>query len=94
MRVSMVVEIEQGSTDKIEYDVEEGVFKLDRVVGQPYPCYYGFIPSTLGQDEDPLDAILVNTEDEQPFCTQDTLFCEVAAMLDMYDGGGRDAKIL
>ena len=91
MRVNMVVEIEQGSTDKIEYDVEEGVFKLDRVVDQPYPCYYGFIPSTRARDEDPLDAVLVT---DGHVISEDTVLCKVLGIMDMYDGGTRDAKVL
>lgn len=59
--VNTVVEIPSGSSNKYEYDVGLGVFKLDRVLYSPvhYPADYGFIPGTLGQDGDPLDILIL-----------------------------------
>jgi inorganic pyrophosphatase len=46
--VRMIVEIPRNSTNKYEYDIELGVFRLDRVLYSPmhYPGDYGFIPGT------------------------------------------------
>ncbi len=58
--VHAVVEIPRGSRSKIEYDAELEVFKLDRVLFSAvhYPVAYGFIPSTMWHDGDPLDVLV------------------------------------
>jgi len=59
----MIVEIPKNSSNKVEYDGELGLFRLDRALYSPmhYPGDYGFIPGTLAEDRDPLDVLtLVN----------------------------------
>jgi inorganic pyrophosphatase len=55
-KVNALIEIPQGSRSKYEVDKETGLLKLDRVIYSSfhYPINYGFIPQTLGQDNDPL----------------------------------------
>jgi inorganic pyrophosphatase len=55
--VSALIEIPQGSRTKYEIDKKTGLLKLDRVIHSSfhYPINYGFIPQTLGLDNDPLD---------------------------------------
>jgi inorganic pyrophosphatase len=55
--VNAVIEIQKESPNKYEYDKELCVFRLDRVLYSSvhYPADYGFIPSTLSRDGDPLD---------------------------------------
>ena len=62
--VNVVVEIPKGTRNKIEYDPEDDVFRLDRVLHSPvhYPGDYGFIPGTLAEDGDPLDALVLLDE--------------------------------
>src|SRR5579883_1242880 len=57
--VRMIVEIGKGSTNKYEYDIDLGVFRLDRVLYSPmhYPGDYGFIPGTIAEDGDPIDVL-------------------------------------
>ena len=57
--VRMIVEIPMGSANKVEYDGELGLFRLDRALYSPmhYPGDYGFIPGTLAEDRDPLDVL-------------------------------------
>ena len=64
--VHMVIEVPRGSGNKYEYDPDLGAIKLDRVLpgAQFYPGDYGFIPSTLAEDGDPLDGLLL-MEDEK-----------------------------
>ncbi len=61
--VHMVIEVPRGSGNKYEYDPELGAIKLDRVLpgAQFYPGDYGFIPSTLAEDGDPLDGLVLST---------------------------------
>jgi len=57
--VNVVIEITQGTSNKIEYNSTWGVFVLDRTLFSRcyYPCNYGFIPSTMFEDGDPLDVL-------------------------------------
>lgn len=67
MYVNTVVEISKGSSMKIEWDRHKGYMKLDRVEPKIFakPTNYGFIPSTLDEDGDELDTLIV-TEDLLP----------------------------
>src|ERR671933_642758 len=69
--VEVFVEIPQGSRNKYEYDKVRGVFVLDRVLYSSvhYPTDYGFIPETLADDGDPLDALVIVQEPTFPGCT-------------------------
>jgi inorganic pyrophosphatase len=91
--IHVVIEVPRGSANKYEYDKELGVIKLDRVLyaAMQYPGDYGFIPSTLGGDGDPLDALILSTH---PFLPGVLVECRVLGMLEMSDDKGRDEKIL
>lgn len=91
--VTGVVEIPAGTRNKYEYDEELGVFRLDRTLFSPveYPFDYGFLPSTLGGDGDPLDVLILTTEPTFPGCV---LEIRPVARLGFRDEAGEDAKIL
>ncbi|HZO91471.1 MAG TPA: inorganic diphosphatase [Chthonomonadaceae bacterium] len=93
LEVNVVVEIPRGSSNKIEYDTQLGVFRLDRVLYSPlyYPCEYGFIPGTLFEDGDPLDILVLST---QPTFTGCLLVARPVGVLKMGDDKGQDDKIL
>jgi inorganic pyrophosphatase len=57
---TVVVEIPKGSRNKYELDPETGHIVLDRMLftSMQYPADYGFIEGTLGEDGDPLDALV------------------------------------
>ena len=59
--VNAVVEIARGEVNKYEYDKALNVFRLDRNLHSPvhYPGDYGFVPSTLSEDGDPLDVLIL-----------------------------------
>jgi len=92
-RVNVVVEIPEGSVNKYEYDKNLHVFRLDRRLYSPvhYPGDYGFVPSTLAADGDPLD-VLVLVHD--PSFTGCLLEVRPVGVLEMTDQGKRDEKIL
>ena len=56
-----VVEISKGSNMKYELDKKTGMLSLDRVLftATYYPMNYGFIPRTYGNDNDPLDVLIL-----------------------------------
>ena len=68
--IDVVVEIPRGSRNKYEYDHEHHVMRLDRrlFTATAYPADYGFIPDTLSEDGDPLDALVVLEEPTFPGC--------------------------
>ena len=66
----MVVEIPKGSRNKYEVDHDTGAVWLDRrlFTAMSYPADYGFIPDTLSEDGDPLDAMVLLEEPTFPGC--------------------------
>jgi inorganic pyrophosphatase len=59
--IEAVIEIPFEGINKYEYDKKLHVFRLDRNLYSPvhYPGDYGFIPSTLSEDGDPLDVLVL-----------------------------------
>src|SRR5262249_44294671 len=92
-RVNAVIEIPQGSVHKYEYDKQLHVFRLDRTLYSPvhYPGDYGFIPSTLGLDGDPLDVLILVDAPSFPGCVTEV---RPIGLLRMVDQGKHDEKIL
>ena len=66
----VVIEIPAGSRNKYEVDHHSGKIRLDRrlFTATSYPHDYGFIDDTLGQDGDPLDAMVLLDEPTFPGC--------------------------
>lgn len=91
--INVVVEIPKGSRNKIEFDRQLEVFRLDRILHSPvhYPGDYGFIPGTLSLDGDPLDALVLVTD---PTFTGCVLSARPIGVLLMTDEKGQDEKIL
>ncbi|HEY0179548.1 MAG TPA: inorganic diphosphatase [Dokdonella sp.] len=59
-RYYVVVEVQAGSRNKYKFEPRLGAFVLHRVLpaGLAFPCGFGFVPSTKGEDGDPLDALV------------------------------------
>ncbi|MFW6035767.1 MAG: inorganic diphosphatase [Halothermotrichaceae bacterium] len=91
--MEVFVEIPKGSNNKYEYDKENGVFRLDRVLYSPvyYPADYGFIEETLADDGDPLDAMVLTSFPTFPGCI---IEARIIGMFIMKDEKGRDEKVL
>src|SRR5437667_2422323 len=91
--VNAVIEIPRGDTNKYEYDKQLHVFRLDRNLYSPvhYPGDYGFIPSTLSDDGDPLDVLVLV---DAPRFTGCVMTVRPIGMLRMVDQGKKDEKIL
>ena len=91
--INAIVEIPKGTAAKYEYNPELDMFQLDRCLpsSMQYPCSYGFVPSTLAEDGDPLDILIYN---DTPIQRETLVECNVIGVLDMEDDSGRDWKIL
>ena len=92
-RLHVLVEIPKGSRNKYEWDEDLQAIKLDRFLFSSvvYPTDYGFIPEALGEDGDPLDAMVCVTEPTFPGCL---IPVKPIALFRMTDDHGEDAKIL
>ncbi len=91
--IFVLVEIPEGSQNKYELDKEFEVFKLDRVLHSPlhYPADYGHVPSTLCEDGDPIDVLVLTTEPTFPGCL---IKVRPIGLIEMEDEKGVDDKIL
>ena len=93
MEFDVVIEIPRGSRNKYEVDHESGLIRLDRTLftATQYPADYGFIPNTLGEDGDPLDALVLVQEPTFPGCL---IRSRPIGMFRMTDEKGPDDKVL
>ncbi len=91
--VQAVIEVPMNSSNKYEYDPDQGVFRLDRVLYSPlhYPGDYGFIPSTLAEDGDPIDVIVLMNAPTFPGVV---LQVRPLGYLEMSDEKGGDQKLI
>jgi inorganic pyrophosphatase len=91
--VDVIVEIPKGSRNKYEYDQQLGRIRLDRMLftATGYPSDYGFVPDTLAEDGDPIDALVLLDEPTFPGCLVNA---RVIAVFWMHDAKGPDAKLL
>ena len=62
--LNVIIETPKGSRNKFGYDEKRGLFKLTGVLpaGASFPFDFGFVPSTVGADGDPLDVLLLMDE--------------------------------
>ena len=68
--VRVVIETPKGSRNKFAFDPKEHILELKRVLpsGMTFPCDFGFIPSTIAGDGDPIDVLVLMDEPAFPGC--------------------------
>ena len=93
LEFDVLVEIPKGERNKYEVDHESGRMRLDRMLftSTQYPSDYGYIENTLGQDGDPLDALVLLGQPTFPGCL---IKCRAIGMFRMTDEAGGDDKVL
>lgn len=93
MSIEVTIEIPKGSRNKYEIDHETGKVHLDRYLFTPmgYPADYGYIEGTLGEDGDPLDALVILPEPVLPGVVVEA---RVVGVFKMTDEAGGDDKLL
>jgi inorganic pyrophosphatase len=92
--VNVLIEIPMGGDPvKYEFDKESGAMFVDRFLhtAMYYPANYGFIPHTLSQDGDPVDALVLG---QIPVVPGAIIRSRPIGMLVMEDEAGRDEKLL
>ena len=93
MQFDVTIEIPKGTRNKYEVDHVSGRIRLDRTLftATRYPADYGFIDGTLGEDGDPLDALVLLDEPTFPGCL---IRARAIGMFRMRDEAGGDDKIM
>ena len=88
-----VIEITKGSKKKYELDKATGFIILDRILytSTHYPANYGLIPRTYADDGDPLDVLVLCSEELEPLTL---VRCYPIGMIKMIDNGRDDEKII
>ncbi len=91
--VPAVIEVPQGSKVKYELEKESGLLKVDRILYSSviYPANYGFIPRTYGDDNDPLDILVLCQQSVVPLAIMRT---RPIGVMKMHDQGQGDDKII
>ena len=92
--INVIIEIPAMSEPvKYEIDKDSGALMVDRFMGTAmhYPCNYGYIPNTLGDDGDPVDVLVVTPI---PLRAASVIRCRLVGVLDMTDESGRDEKLV
>ncbi len=92
--VNVIIEI-PAMAEPVKYEIDKasGALFVDRFMGTSmhYPCNYGFIPNTLGDDGDPVDVLVVTPI---PLRAASVIKCRLVGVLDMTDESGRDEKLI
>lgn len=91
--INVVIEIPMGSTQKIEYRRELGIFEVDRIEPDIFakPANYGFIPQTLDEDGDELDVLLISP---LKLTTATYIKAKILGVMHFVDDGEIDDKII
>ncbi|OGV34554.1 MAG: inorganic pyrophosphatase [Legionellales bacterium RIFCSPHIGHO2_12_FULL_35_11] len=92
--VNIIIEIPKSSHPvKYEVDKKSGALFVDRFLSTSmlYPANYGYIPNTLSEDGDPVDALVFTPH---PVTYGAVITCRVLGMLKMTDESGVDAKLV
>ena len=92
--VNVIIEVPVGTEPvKYEMDKESGALFVDRIMhtSMRYPCNYGFIPHTLADDGDAVDALIAN---RTPIMPGAVVRCRPLGVLIMEDEAGMDEKLL
>lgn len=90
-RLNVVIETPKGSRNKFAFDPQTRLFELSKVLprGEAFPFDFGFIPSTLAEDGDPLDVLALLDEPIFPGCR---VQCRVLGVIEAEQQEGKHGK--
>lgn len=88
LHCTAIIETPKNRRQKFDYDPESGLFKLAGLLpeGMMFPFDFGFIPSTLGEDGDPLDVMVMMDEPAHVGCLLDIRIIGVMEAEQTQDG--------
>lgn len=89
--VQVIIETPKGSRNKYAFDAELKIFQLKKVLpaGMTFPYDFGFIPSTVAEDGDPTDVLVLMDEPAFPGCL---LKCRVIGIIEAQQGKKKDKE--
>jgi inorganic pyrophosphatase len=89
--LQVVIETPKGSRNKYAFDEKQRVFGLKKVLpaGMEFPYDFGFVPSTLADDGDPTDVLVLMDEPAFPGCV---LQCRIIGIIEGEQGKKKDRK--
>ncbi|HYI48913.1 MAG TPA: inorganic diphosphatase [Allosphingosinicella sp.] len=93
-RINVIIEVPLGGEPvKYEFDKKSGAIFVDRILhtAMRYPANYGFVPHTLGEDGDPLDALVIA---HSPVISGAVIRVRPVGVLLMDDDKGGDEKLI
>ncbi|HEY8714007.1 MAG TPA: inorganic diphosphatase [Candidatus Acidoferrum sp.] len=87
--IQVIIETPKGSRNKFAFDDEQKVFELKKVLpaGMTFPHDFGFIPSTLAEDGDPVDVLVLMDEPAYPGCL---IKCRPVGVIEGKEGKKKD----
>ncbi len=87
----MVIETPKRSRNKYAFDEKQKIFALKKVLpaGMAFPYDFGFIPSTIAEDGDPVDVLALMDEPGAVGCL---LQCRVVGIIEGEQGRKKDAE--
>jgi inorganic pyrophosphatase len=83
-----IIETPKGSRNKFDYDPDSRLFMLAGLLpeGMMFPFDFGFIPSTLGDDGDPLDILVLTDAPAHVGCLMDARIIGIIKAEQTQDG--------
>jgi inorganic pyrophosphatase len=89
--IKVVIETPKGSRNKYSFDEKEKIFALKKVLpaGMAFPYDFGFVPSTLADDGDPVDVLVLMDEPAFPGCL---LKCRLIGVIEGSQGSGKKSE--
>lgn len=92
-RLRVIVEAPRGSTVKLKYNPAVQCFELQRfIAGAGYPYDWGFVPSTLAEDGDPLDALVLHESATWPGVIIPSICIGVLKLTERKDNAARSQR--
>ena len=85
----VVIETPKGSRNKFAFNSEEHIFELKKVLpaGMTFPYDFGFVPSTMADDGDPIDVLVLMDEPAFPGCV---LSCRPIGVMEGEDKSNKE----
>ncbi|MGH9510578.1 MAG: inorganic diphosphatase [Terriglobales bacterium] len=89
--LQVVIETPKGSRNKYAFDPAQQIFALKTVLpaGMAFPYDFGFIPSTEGNDGDPLDVLVLMDEPAFPGCL---IKCRIIGVIEGEQDNGKKIR--
>jgi inorganic pyrophosphatase len=89
--LQVVIETPKGSRNKYAFDDKQKIFALKKVLpaGMAFPYDFGFVPSTLAEDGDPTDVLVLMDEPAFPGCL---LKCRIIGVIEGEQGTKKDTE--